>query len=184
MKKLEFNIGHQVAVIDDVIKGIIVFINGNKITIRDENDFQFVYDKSELIQYDSDDLFNQNKHFVNIDKNKKTSSKFTKKQIKNKKTTLLEVDLHIHHLTHSNQKMTNFEMLQIQLNTVKIKVDYAIKHNIQRVVFIHGVGKGKLKSEIYHLLKKYPVEINDASFKKYGFGATEIYIFKNPKENI
>ena len=29
------------------------------------------------------------------------------------------------------------------------------------------------------LLNKYPVKYYDASFKKYGLGATEVYVFQN-----
>ena len=41
------------------------------------------------------------------------------------------------------------------------------------------VGEGVLKSELQALLNKYPVKHYDASYKKYGLGATEVYIFQN-----
>jgi dsDNA-specific endonuclease/ATPase MutS2 len=49
------------------------------------------------------------------------------------------------------------------------------------VIFIHGIGEGVLKRELQYLLKKYPVDFYDASYQKYGLGATEVYIYQNPK---
>ena len=56
-----------------------------------------------------------------------------------------------------------------------------MEKKVQKVVFIHGIGDGVLKNELHYLLKKYPVEIMEASFQKYGQGATEIYIYQNTK---
>lgn len=71
-------------------------------------------------------------------------------------------------------------MLNIQLETAKRKLEFAIKKRISKIVFIHGVGEGVLKSELVRLFKNYPVKFYDASYKKYGLGATEVYIFQNP----
>ena len=38
----------------------------------------------------------------------------------------------------------------------------------------------KPKSELQRLLGNYPVKYYDASYKKYGLGATEVYIYQNP----
>jgi dsDNA-specific endonuclease/ATPase MutS2 len=43
---------------------------------------------------------------------------------------------------------------------------------------IHGVGNGKLKSEIIEILKTIDdISFYDASYKNYGYGATEIMIY-------
>jgi dsDNA-specific endonuclease/ATPase MutS2 len=49
---------------------------------------------------------------------------------------------------------------------------------VKKVVFIHGVGQGKLKYEITRILHdKYPdLKYQDASFKEYGYGATMILL--------
>ena len=93
---------------------------------------------------------------------------------------ILEVDLHINQLTKSTRGMDNFDMLTLQLNTARSKVEYAIQKRISKLVFIHGVGAGVLKTELNYLLNKYPVKYYDASYKKYGLGATEVYIYQNP----
>ena len=76
--------------------------------------------------------------------------------------------------------MDNFDMLTLQLNTAKKQLEYAIVKRFSRIVFIHGVGEG-VKRELQYLLRKYPVDFYDASYQKYGLGATEVYIYQNPK---
>ena len=48
----------------------------------------------------------------------------------------------------------------------------------QKIVFIHGKGEGVLRAAIIHELnyryKQYPHQ--DASFREYGYGATQITI--------
>ena len=57
-------------------------------------------------------------------------------------------------------------------------MDQAILNRLQKVIFIHGVGEGVLKSAIREELKKFPkVKFNDAPYEKYGYGATEV-VFK------
>jgi len=106
----------------------------------------------------------------------KKSSSF----VKDKNEVIWEVDLHINQLTKSTRGMDNYDMLSLQLDTARSKIEYAIQKRISKIVFIHGVGEGVLKSELNSLLNKYPVKYYDASYKKYGLGATEVYIFQNP----
>lgn len=89
-----------------------------------------------------------------------------------------EVDLHINELTDNTNGLSNFEMLSIQMEHFEKELDEAIEKNMKKVTFIHGVGNGRLKQEIVSLLKKTPgVSYQDASFKEYGYGATQVNIF-------
>ena len=48
------------------------------------------------------------------------------------------------------------------------------------MIFIHGIGKGRLKSELTVLFQRYKeIDFYDADFQKYGRGATEVYIYEN-----
>ncbi len=101
---------------------------------------------------------------------------------KNKKrtysTALLEIDLHIHELIDDTTGLTNGEMLQIQLNEFNFVMERNLKIKGKKIVFIHGVGNGVLKTELRKQLdRKYKnVNYQDASFKEYGFGATMVII--------
>ncbi len=90
-----------------------------------------------------------------------------------------EVDLHIHELVDNWKDLSAGEILKIQLARFETALEGAIKSGkVKRMVFIHGVGNGKLKYEITRLLNsKYPkLRYQDASFKEYGFGATLVFI--------
>lgn len=88
-----------------------------------------------------------------------------------------EVDLHIEELLENWSGMSNAELLDVQLRRVQKEMDEAIAAHMRKVVFIHGVGNGRLKTEVRRLLSGYTnVRINDGSFSRYGFGATEAEI--------
>ncbi len=93
-----------------------------------------------------------------------------------------EVDMHIWKLTDNYSKMTNYEMLKIQLGYFKNCLKSAMLNRLSNIVFIHGVGNGTLKKEIIKILDQYPeIEYKNASMSKYGVGATEIKIHYNYK---
>lgn len=48
---------------------------------------------------------------------------------------------------------------------------------MKKIIFIHGVGNGRLKQEIISVLKATRgISFQDASYKEYGFGATQVNI--------
>lgn len=91
---------------------------------------------------------------------------------------LIEVDLHIGELTDSLTGMESKDMLQLQLDTVRKHMKANSQRIGQKLVFIHGKGEGVLRKAVLELLKKeYPkAELQDASFREYGFGATLVTI--------
>lgn len=92
-----------------------------------------------------------------------------------------EVDLHIEELTEDESKMQAFEKFNIQMEHFRKCLDEAIKRNLDKIVFIHGVGQGTLKKSIEDELNKYSfVHYFPASMQKYGVGATEVIIGKRP----
>ena len=88
-----------------------------------------------------------------------------------------EVDLHIERLTDDWKKLSNFEILTIQLKEFEKFYELAVAHRQSSLIIIHGVGVGKLRDEIHEILRtkkdvKYFVNQYHPS---YGYGATEIY---------
>ena len=88
-----------------------------------------------------------------------------------------EVDLHIEKLTSPNQdpaRMSNSEILRLQLAAFQDHLDRALAANMHEIVFIHGVGNGVLRKEIHKLLSRSK-EIKyyeEARKEKFGYGAT------------
>jgi len=179
---MRFQIGNKVAVLDDVLQGKVKSISGDNITIEDGNQMIYEFLASELVligqdQYEMSKYSDINNPLLQ-DKLKETSKPVSNK-VTLKNHVVFEVDLHIQELTETTRGMDNYDILSLQLNTAKRKIEYAISKRIGKVIFIHGVGEGVLKNELYRLLKKYPVDYYDAPFQKYGFGATEVYIYQH-----
>ena len=95
-----------------------------------------------------------------------------------KGSDILEVDLHIEELVETTAGMNAFDMLNYQLDVVRRTMDENIRNKGMKIVFIHGKGDGVLRNAIaQELRKKYPRCLSqDASFQKYGFGATMVII--------
>ncbi len=105
----------------------------------------------------------------------KSKSKISKSNKEYLKSLEKEVDLHIEELVENTSGLSNFEMLNIQLERFEKEMDEAVEKNIRKIIFIHGVGNGRLRQEIASILKKTPgVTFQDASFKEYGYGATQV----------
>lgn len=180
---MRLEIGNKVAVLDDVLKGKIININGDLVSVETSDGMIFNFSESELVRIDQEQ--HELSKFSDINNEllkEKIASNPPKKTLFRKEKTeiVLEVDLHISKLTKSVKGLDNYDMLNLQLDTAKRKIEFAISKRIPKIVFIHGVGEGVLKSELHSLLNKYPVKYYDASYKKYGLGATEVYVFQNP----
>lgn len=89
-----------------------------------------------------------------------------------------EVDLHIEAISDNFSGLSNGEIIEMQMARFKISLETAIIHKTNRIVFIHGVGNGKLKYTLRKALdENYPdLQYQDASFKEYGYGATMVII--------
>jgi hypothetical protein len=85
-----------------------------------------------------------------------------------------EVDLHIEQLSNNFSKLSNAEILNIQLETFEKQLDNAIVAGLPEITFIHGVGNGILKNEIHKRLSKNKqiAFFQDARKEKFGYGAT------------
>lgn len=96
-----------------------------------------------------------------------------------KEPELMEVDLHIHELVENYSGMQPSEILNVQLARFITALETGLRSKTTRkMVFIHGLGNGKLKNEVIRKLQKdYPkLRYQDASFKEYGFGATMVFV--------
>jgi hypothetical protein len=86
-----------------------------------------------------------------------------------------EVDLHAEELDGNLRGMSNGHIIDMQLRHFQKKLDEAMAGNVRKVVFIHGVGNGRLKQEIRKILATHAgLQFHDASYSSYGFGATEV----------
>ncbi len=180
---MSYKIGDVVVVIDDSIKGIVVKIETNQIHIETEDGFIMKFMSNELVKITKEQ--SEIAKTVVVPNHLSTKTEYIKGKkllkVKNKKDGIppMEVDLHIEKLVKSFKRMDNYDILSMQLDTAKYKLEFAIRNKIPRIVFIHGVGEGVLREELGYLFRRYDVSLNEASYQKYGLGATEVYILQN-----
>ncbi|QNJ98901.1 Smr/MutS family protein [Constantimarinum furrinae] len=177
-------IGDRVEVVDDAVSGIITGVSENNVTIKTNDDFELQYPKNELVvipkALEADKNFSKDLLKNMAEKVEKRPKKVKRVKPKERNLPPMVVDLHIHQLVKDDRNLSNFDMLNIQIDTAKRQLDFAIKKRIQRVVFIHGIGQGVLREELEYLFRRYDqLKYYDADLQKYGRGATEVYIFQN-----
>ena len=69
------------------------------------------------------------------------------------------------------------EALSVQLEVFEKGMAEAFRKGVRSVVFIHGNGRGVLRSEVIKRLKDYPgVTFCEASLLRYGCGALEVFL--------
>jgi Smr domain len=87
------------------------------------------------------------------------------------------IDLHIEKIVDDWKRLTNFEMVTLQLKQFEKFYDLAIAHHLPSMIVIHGVGGGKLRDEIHDILrlKRDVKSFVNQYHPAYGYGATEIF---------
>lgn len=90
----------------------------------------------------------------------------------------LVVDLHISELVDNTRGLSNADMLNLQIDRFRDVMRKNLRNVGRRIIFIHGKGEGVLRQalmkELSHMFKGHDVQ--DASFREYGYGATQVTI--------
>lgn len=182
----EINIGTFVEVLDEDFKGKVVKLIVEEAVILTNDGFELTYPLKQLILIGDDSIIKQGSSYGAIESAKTQKITINHHKVNTEKKSkkddiVLEVDLHIEKLVKSFKHMNNFDILNIQVDTARSQLEFAIKNRIPKIVFIHGMGEGVLKSELEYLLGRYSeISFQDANYRKYGLGATEVYIKQNP----
>ncbi|HAJ98424.1 MAG TPA: hypothetical protein DCM62_00215 [Bacteroidales bacterium] len=93
---------------------------------------------------------------------------------------IAEIDLHITELVETTTGLSNTDMVKIQTDYFLKCLDQAIVEKLSKMIFIHGVGNGILKNEIHRRLRNLEgIQFHDASYARYGRGATEVVFYRN-----
>lgn len=169
--------GDRVKFLNEANEGVIVAFKGSFIAIvLDKNGFETEVHTDKLIKVsDSLQTSLQKTVVFNRDSCEKQHVNTIKKRVL---PTVLEIDLHIEELVSNHKGLSNYEIVTIQINTFKQTLNKALKNkSVKRIVVIHGVGTGVLRTEIRAIIKEvYQLSYSDASYRKYGYGATEVFL--------
>lgn len=178
------SLGTIVEVIDEKLKGKVVRMQGENCILVTDEGFEISFPKSQLVAVRTDEIsVNYHESLQAIhqkDAVQKKKNQFPK--TKDKNIVRLEIDLHIEQLTTKPHQLSSYDKLTLQVDTARYHLEFAIEKGIQRIVFIHGVGEGVLRTELEYLFGRYAqVSFQDADYTRYGLGATEIYIHQNKR---
>lgn len=174
-----FNKGDKVSVLDDNLCGVVIDVNGHQITVETSDGFVVKYTSHELIKVmetSALDLSIRSFNSADIKRQKEIPKPKPSVKVAVKgEIPPPEFDLHIEKLVKNHKSLSNFDILSIQTDTAKRHIEFALRHRIPKIIFIHGVGEGILKAELDFMLNRYDnLTFRDADFRKYGVGATEI----------
>lgn len=179
----KFSVGQSVQVLDDDLEGVITAIDMPYITIETYDGFIVRFRESEIIPSISNEIKQQLRNVSRqrgLDKEPDVKPTSIRTKPKERNLPPMEVDLHIEKLVKSHKHMNNYDILTLQVDTAERQLLFAISKRIPKMVFIHGVGEGVLKDELYYLFNRYEgIKFYTADYQKYGAGATEVYIYQN-----
>jgi len=168
---MAFKIGDKVLFKNEKLKGEVIKINSNyKLTVLSSDGFELNVAVKDLVKIekgtDKAISYGENIYTKDID------SRSSKSQKKQKSQTVLKIDLHIELLTSNYHYLDNFEIVQMQLNECHKKIQQAINSNTSKLIIVHGIGTGVLKSEVHKLLRNYKLRF----YLSKDAGATEVMI--------
>ena len=176
-----FQPGEKVSFLHEKGDGIVSSFKNGRYTVVDEFGFERTFLPNELVKiYGTNYGLSDNYFVANEDE---TLSRSRHLEFKESRTgskrplDVWEIDLHIEELMDNISGMSNSDMIIYQLNHFTKVLDQAIVDKVSKLIVIHGVGNGKLKAEVRKIVDEMDCcSYHDASFQKYGWGATEIII--------
>lgn len=115
---------------------------------------------------------------ISIDRKPARRRVVRKQARQDRRGEVIVVDLHISELVDNIRGLSNADILNLQIDEFSRIMDENLKNKGQKIIFIHGKGEGVLRNaimkELNHRYKGHDVQ--DASFREYGFGATQVTI--------
>ena len=176
MKQLK--VGDKVGFLHSTGFGIILNISNNLADVKDEIGFVNKYKLSDLVSR-IDIPVEEIPIKDNGQYSDKKNALFSSKNIKQFPT----LDLHMENLVDSHRDWTNHEIVTFQLKKLSEFLNATAKNKIQKVIIVHGVGTGKLKTEIESIVHGIPgASMFDCDYQTFGKGASFIerkYNWKN-----
>ena len=182
-----FSKGDKVSVLDEAMDGVVLSVKDNQVTIEIEDGFVMTFFVNKLLKINDtsnllDSIGRINVSEISKEKEIPKARSFVKEKKSRHEIPAPEFDLHIEKLVPNKRGMSNYDILTLQTETAKRHIEFAIRNRIPKIVFIHGVGEGILKSELDFLLGRYDnIAFAEANYQKYGQGATEVFIKQSGK---
>ena len=188
-------VGTKVRFLDEVGNGIVTkILSEAKVMVEDDSGFEYPYDASRLLVIEDakeekmayervipsvleivqQDLSAERK--TRIEKDFKT--KYKEANARSNERSDMEVDLHMHAIVDSQSGLEPSTMLELQLAHFERMLQIGISQRMKKLVFIHGIGQGVLRHQIWSRVDQYYPDCScrSADPREYGSGATEVWI--------
>lgn len=173
----KFKPGDRVQELDDALEGRVVGFRGGMVCLRTDDGFELEVAPDALVRIPEKPGFTVPPGVAAAKEAGGRPAPSRKKGKKERFGPAMEVDLHIEKLVPDPARLGTHEILDLQVETARRQLEFALRKRIQRLVFIHGVGEGVLREELHTLLRRYEgLRYSDADYAAYGLGATEVYI--------
>jgi len=178
--EMKFNQGDQVVFLNEIGGGIVRGYDENGLVlVEDADGFELPFPESELIpkmKWDESGIPEPQER-----RQEKTEREENfGYRLKKGRQPYMEVDLHIHMIADSTRNLSNHDMVKQQLAHFEKTLAEAKRLRLTKVVFIHGIGKGRLRDEIRKRLRATRnCEFEDADYRVYGIGATQVKLWYN-----
>lgn len=149
-------IGDLVSVLDDDLKGRIIFLQKDHVTIEDEHGFHYTFPKKQIVPQ-IEDIYKKVALVKKAEISKKTSKKHRNEPEK--------LDLHFEKLVKNPHNYTPSERILIQRDALLNKLDYCREHRLKKLRIVHGVGDGVVQQMVHDVLAgQLHLEFDDHSF--------------------
>ena len=180
-------VGNKVKFVNENLDGVVkAILKDNLLLVAASDGFEHKVKINEVVVIHDDNsvTYNMDKQSIK-DKIKTPSSKKISSDILMRYTTntkfqyekIIEIDLHLEELVEYPMKLDDWQRLHTQMQHVRKCLEAAMNQQCRKLVFIHGVGTGVLKSELRNYLARFEnLEVKDADYREYGSGATEVII--------
>ena len=169
-----FKVGQRLILVDEPGEVVVLELKSkNLILVEDEHGFTRTYPFEKLapIRISEKKLKEAPVHA------KEKPEMKLKVPKKSHNATPVVLDLHIHELVDKHENWTNTEIVAYQMAFLKRNLEKLMTERVRCVHIVHGVGEGVLRQEVRQFLSKFKnCEMNDLSYTRNGFGATEFII--------
>ena len=188
-------VGTKVRFLDEVGNGTVTkILSDTKVVVEDDSGFEYPYDaarllviedaKEEKMAYErvvptvleivQQDISAERKS--RIEKDFKT--KYKEANARANERSDMEIDLHMHAIVDSQSGLDSTTMIELQLAHFERMLQIGIRQRMKKLVFIHGIGQGVLRHQIWSRVDQYYPDCScrSADPREYGSGATEVWI--------
>ncbi len=158
-----YKVGDQVSLLDDALNGTVSEIEGQRAFVKLDDGFE------EWVSFHK--LVHKKKLQLDIDP---LHEKHSESHIEIRAERVYEIDLHIEHLVIDWKKIPTDKILDRQITSFTEELKDAIQNKYDKLIVIHGKGKGILKTELINILQSKGLNFSEMGYGKYKGAALKI----------